>query len=143
MLGCFCGCKRTEDFKSYLKIFFFILFRYSLVGQFDAFVSDVKYSVLTNFWHVHLVSFLHFNNQRGATGKFDSLLIAVAVELGENISGPCQEHQVLVSLKKIKRSKKRITDSIHFIMFHHVIWSIYVSTGDLEDNADVLELIEK
>lgn len=49
MLGCFCGCKRTEDFKSYLKIFFFILFRYSLVGQFDAFVSDVKYSVLTNF----------------------------------------------------------------------------------------------
>ena len=52
----------------------------------------MKYSVLTNFWHVHLVSFLHFNNQRGATGKFDSLLIAVAVELGENISGPCQEH---------------------------------------------------
>ena len=49
MLGCFCGCKRTEDFKSYLKIFFFILFRYSLDGQFDAFVSDVKYSVLTNF----------------------------------------------------------------------------------------------
>lgn len=32
-----------------MKIFFFILFRYSLVGQFDAFVSDVKYSVLTNF----------------------------------------------------------------------------------------------